>query len=55
MNIFIIGYFNHYNSGDEQYKITFDYIFKNYLTNYENYNIKYIDCNLLKKTKINEE
>jgi polysaccharide pyruvyl transferase WcaK-like protein len=54
MNIFIIGYFNHYNTGDEQYKITFDYIFKNYLPNYENYLIKYIDCDLLKNTKIED-
>jgi polysaccharide pyruvyl transferase WcaK-like protein len=55
MNIYIIGYFNHYNIGDEQYKITFNYIFETYLPNKDNYCIKYIDCDLLKNIDIIEE
>ena len=41
--IFVIGYFDHKNTGDEQYKLTFDYFLDKYL------NIKpiYINCDML--------
>lgn len=47
--IIIIGYFNHDNIGDEQYKITFDHVLdasKNDLI--------YIDCDLIKDYTIND-
>jgi hypothetical protein len=47
-NIFIIGYYGHNNIGDEQYKITFDYILRNYLPYLQKYHIKFIDCDRLK-------
>ena len=46
--IFVIGYFGHTNTGDEQYLHTFDYIFKTFLFNHENYKIGYLDCDQIK-------
>ena len=34
-NIYVIGYFGHTNTGDQQYLLTFDYLFKTFLLNYE--------------------
>lgn len=50
-NIYIIGYFGHKNTGDEQYLITFDYMLKTFLPNFEMYNIIYIDCDKTSDTK----
>jgi polysaccharide pyruvyl transferase WcaK-like protein len=43
-NIFVIGYYNHNNIGDCQYKLTFNYIIKKYL---DNFKINFIDCDTL--------
>lgn len=47
-NIFVIGYFGHANTGDEQYLYTFNYVFNNYLPSFGDYNIDYIDCDQIK-------
>lgn len=43
MNLFVIGYYGHYNIGDEQYKITFTHVLKKYLGS-KMVNIQFIDC-----------
>ena len=48
IRILVIGYFNHNNIGDEQYRITFNYIFYNFLDDYNSYIIVFIDCDELK-------
>ena len=47
-NIYIIGYYGHANSGDEQYRLTFKYIFDTYLppSNIK-YTIIHIDCDII--------
>jgi hypothetical protein len=51
--IFVVGYFDHYNIGDEQYKYTFDYIFNTYLT--KDYSVNFLDCDLLKNTEFKDD
>ena len=46
--IFVIGYFGHSNTGDQQYPLTFDYVFKTFLINHEEYSINYLDCDRIK-------
>lgn len=53
-NIFIIGYFGHYNTGDQQYLHTFDYVFKTFLHTSEKYNINYLDCDHVKVTEFKD-
>lgn len=44
--IIVLGFFDHYNIGDEQYKITFKYIFDKYLRgNYEIYYTSFDNIN----------
>lgn len=45
-NIYVIGYLNHGNLGDQQYKTTFDFIFRTYLPKsfLASCSINYIDC-----------
>lgn len=50
--IIVVGYYNHNNIGDEQYKYTFSYIFNTYLFNITDYNIIFIDCDLIKTYEI---
>ena len=45
--IIIVGYYNHYNLGDEQYKDTFEYMLDKYLPQKKNYIIQFVDCDLL--------
>jgi polysaccharide pyruvyl transferase WcaK-like protein len=45
--IIIVGYYNHDNLGDEQYKETFLYMLDKYLPLKRNYTIQFIDCDLL--------
>ena len=52
--IFIIGYFGHANTGDQQYLLTFNYIFKNFLINHEEYSIYYLDCDKVKITEFKD-
>ena len=47
-NIYVIGYFGHSNTGDQQYILTFDYFFKTFLPNPVNFNINYLDCDHIK-------
>lgn len=54
-NICIIGYFGHFNLGDEQYKESFDYIFHTFFPNYISLNIKYIDCDYLATQEFNTD
>lgn len=54
VNIFVIGYFNHGNTGDQQYIHTFDYVFKTFLQRHENYNIEYLDCDQIKEKQFND-
>lgn len=56
-NIKIIGYFDHCNLGDEQYKTTYNYIFSKYVKNYTDtsYNIDFIDCDKLHTYNINDD
>ena len=48
-NILIVGYYDHNNLGDEQYKITF-----NLLLSFK-YNIRYLDCDKLSKKDIDQD
>jgi len=50
MEIFVIGYYNHYNTGDEQYKLTFQNLVNDVLG--LNYSLKFIDCDTLKNKKL---
>lgn len=52
--IFVIGYFGHANTGDQQYLITFNYIFKTFLINHEEYSINYLDCDHVKVTEFKD-
>lgn len=49
-NIYVVGYFGHANTGDENYLHTFEYVFQRYLFNFKNYNIIYLDCDHVKIT-----
>lgn len=48
-NIRIIGYYDHCNTGDEQYKLTFKRIFDEYLPLHIKYNIEFIDCDKIEQ------
>lgn len=54
IRIFIIGYFGHSNTGDQQYLLTFDYIFKHFLITHENYITHYLDCDHVKITQFKD-
>jgi polysaccharide pyruvyl transferase WcaK-like protein len=45
-NVYIIGYYGHKNIGDEQYKLSFKYLFDKYMPSIEN--IEFVDCDLIK-------
>lgn len=45
-NIIIVGYYDHNNLGDEQYKKSFNYFIENILK-YKHYTLTYIDCDKL--------
>lgn len=47
-NIIVVGYYDHGNIGDQQYKITFKILFG------DKYKLKFVDCDKLKKEDINE-
>jgi polysaccharide pyruvyl transferase WcaK-like protein len=44
IRIIIVGYYNHDNLGDEQYKETFEYMLDKYLSLKKNYEILFVDC-----------
>jgi len=50
--ICVIGYFEHSNTGDEQYKLTFNYFLNKYLPN--TFTIEYINCDKLLLYKFQE-
>ena len=52
--IIIVGYYNHDNLGDEQYKETFEYMLDKYLPLKRNYNIQFVDCDLLSTIPIRD-
>lgn len=54
--ITVIGYYDHNNTGDEQYKLTFKKMIVDNLPYDRNtkYNIRFVDCDKLKKTEIIE-
>jgi hypothetical protein len=43
----IVGYFGHANVGDEQYKISFQEVFKQFIPTSVAYRLSFIDCDLL--------
>lgn len=49
-DIYVVGYFGHENIGDEQYKITYEYVLKNFLPNFNVYNLQFIDCDHISDT-----
>lgn len=51
MNILIVGYYNHHNLGDEQYKISIKYVIKQIL-NIKSKSIEFIDCDKLQEYKV---
>jgi polysaccharide pyruvyl transferase WcaK-like protein len=53
MNILIVGYYDHHNLGDEQYKISIKYIIKK-LPNSKPKSIEFIDCDRLQDYKVLE-
>ena len=50
-HVYIIGYYGHSNLGDEQYKITFDYIFSYY---YQHSEITWMDCDQIESYTFND-
>lgn len=46
LKIYVIGYFEHANIGDESYKLTFEYFFKKHLVDC-NYKLNFINCDKL--------
>ena len=46
LKIFVIGYYEHANLGDESYKLTFEYFLKKYLVNCD-YKLNFINCDKL--------
>jgi hypothetical protein len=53
--IIIVGYYNHNNIGDEQYKHSFDFVLqKSIYKNENNHSIRYLDCDLLPVINIDE-
>ena len=50
--IIIVGYYNHDNLGDEQYKETFEYMLDKYLPMKKNYIIQFMDWDLLSTINI---
>ena len=53
MNILIVGYYDHHNLGDEQYKISIKYIIRQ-LPNIKPKSIEFIDCDQLQNYKVLE-
>lgn len=53
--ICVIGYFDHFNLGDEQYKESFSYIFETYFPNYDSLEIKFIDCDYLNSETFHDD
>ena len=47
--IYVVGYYDHSNLGDEQYRITFMTLFKKYLPDFNLYSIHFINCDELHK------
>lgn len=47
LNLKILGYFGHYNLGDEQYKKSFVTLFTKYIPKDIEYKIEFIDCDLI--------
>ena len=45
--IIVVGYYNHANLGDEQYKETFQYVIDNYLSTFTNTTV-FVDCDKFK-------
>ena len=43
MSIYVIGYYDHNNSGDEQYKYTFEFLFRSLGLS----RIRFIDCDII--------
>lgn len=52
INLKIIGYYNHYNIGDEQYKISFLNVFDTYLRS--KYTCEFLDCDNIHNKQIDE-
>lgn len=52
INLKIIGYYNHYNAGDEQYKISFLNVFDTYLRS--KYTCEFLDCDNIHNNQIDE-
>ena len=52
INLKIIGYYNHYNTGDEQYKISFLQVFDTYLNS--EYTCDFLDCDTIYDKQFNE-
>jgi len=50
----IIGYYDHANLGDEEYKISFKKLFDEYLTPYTTYTIDFIDCDKLQTCQFSD-
>jgi polysaccharide pyruvyl transferase WcaK-like protein len=55
MNISVIGYYNHYNIGDDQYKESFGRIFRQYLKISQEPNVRFIDCDRLHENTFGDD
>lgn len=53
LSLNVIGYYNHYNVGDEQYKESFVNLFDTYLN--EKYTIKFIDCDTIQHVQFKND
>lgn len=47
LSLKVVGYYNHYNIGDEQYKTSFTQLFNQYLPLGVDYKIDFVGCDSL--------
>jgi len=52
--ICVIGYYDHHNVGDEQYRVTISRIFKDYFPRNKPYRLDFIDCDKIHNQKFSD-
>ena len=54
LSLKIIGYYNHFNAGDEQYKTSIDLLFSTYLPKEYKYTIDFYDCDKINDVEFSD-
>ena len=52
--IYVIGYYNHDNIGDEQYKLSFEYLFQSFSSKVVIDSVEFVDCDKIGNAAIDE-